>query len=61
MQQSGKWGNGRNWNKSPHREGGWVRLWPMSTDDSSEDQVLQDSSKSVKNMVHQVRDVHYAV
>ncbi|KAL1491448.1 hypothetical protein ABEB36_012046 [Hypothenemus hampei] len=27
------WGNGRDWNRPKMREGGWIRIWPMSDEE----------------------------
>lgn len=54
MSQERKWGNGKDWNKAPRREGGWIRIWPMMSDKCSEEEILTDDSKSIKKMVQQV-------
>ncbi|GLV38952.1 Tubulin tyrosine ligase-like 5 [Carabus blaptoides fortunei] len=39
------WGNGRDWERAPTNEGGWVRIWPMG-------QV--ENKSNIKNMVGQI-------
>lgn len=55
MHQTGRWGNGRNWNKAPPREGGWVRIWPMTSDEYVKEEPQPDLKEDMKHTVQQVR------
>lgn len=54
MQQVGKWGNGRNWNKSPQTEGGWIRLCPIISNQRSEENISPKATNNVRKIVQQV-------
>lgn len=48
------WGNGRDWNFPPPREGGWVRIWPLKIEMPT--RVNNNPNNTyVKNMVNKVK------
>ncbi|XP_030749524.1 probable tubulin polyglutamylase TTLL2 isoform X2 [Sitophilus oryzae] len=54
------WGNGRDWNIPRSTEGGWVRLWPMETEEKIDKNNNVNSNNNntgpvgIKNMVNKV-------
>uniref|UniRef100_A0A1Y1MY77 Uncharacterized protein n=1 Tax=Photinus pyralis TaxID=7054 RepID=A0A1Y1MY77_PHOPY len=53
-----RWGNGRDWNMAPSSEGGWIRLWPMKSNESEDDvnnnTFYCNGNLNTKNMVAEV-------
>ncbi|XP_025835866.1 probable tubulin polyglutamylase TTLL2 [Agrilus planipennis] len=49
---SSKWGNGRDWKNSPESEGGWMRIWPVISDDNQDGDF--QTRRNVKEIVAQI-------